>query len=244
MDLLYFFEDNVDEEKGTVSFLELKPVLQTCAEEQVKFLEETEGRPVTKEEKSGVEKTIDEKAFSMVIGAVKYFRKTIYNNDTTKSKLNDDIVIFYMCSFLNPIAFRSKHNDIWPDFDESIRTYIEPLSIFTPQQIDQMSGEWKNYWRAVQAIPPSDRDDSPNYRMKVAHEFWKENRGKGLTSLALLARYAFTVVPSSAAAERVFSVLKNSLSLVQMHQALEDLTELMIQLQYNHRHDKWDWVDA
>ena len=88
--------------------------------------------------KIGVEKVIDEQAFNMVIGAVKYFRKTIYNNDTTKSKLDYDIVIFYMCSFLNRTAFRSKYIEVWPDFDESIRTYIEPLNIFTPQQISQM----------------------------------------------------------------------------------------------------------
>ena len=41
-------------------------------------------------------------------------------------------------------------------------------------------------------------------------------------------------VSSSSAAERV-----HSLSLVQMHQALEDRTELQVKLCYNHRLDKW-----
>ena len=46
-------------------------------------------------------------------------------------------------------------------------------------------------------------------------------------------------VSSSSAAERVLSVLKHSLSLVQIHQALEDRTELQVKLCYNHRLDKW-----
>ena len=56
---------------------------------------------------------------------------------------------------------------------------------------------------------------------------------------AVHAKYAFLIVPSSAAAERVFSVLKHSLSLVQMHMALEDRTELQVKLCYNHMRDKW-----
>lgn len=39
--------------------------------------------------------------------------------------------------------------------------------------------------------------------------------------------------------ERVLSVLKHSLSLVQMHMSLEDRTELQVKLCYSHMKDKW-----
>ena len=42
-----------------------------------------------------------------------------------------------------------------------------------------------------------------------------------------------------AASERVFSVLKHSLSLVQMYQALEDRTEIQVKTRYNHTQYKW-----
>jgi len=105
-----------------------------------------------------------------------------------------------------------------------------------------MRSEWAAYYREVHFIEPTDQDFSPSYRMEKATDFWKESSVKNLKSLALVAMYAFLVVPSSAAAERVFSVLKHSLSLVQMHQALEELTELMVKLNYNHRADKADYT--
>ena len=37
---------------------------------------------------------------------------------------------------------------------------------------------------------------------------------------------------------RVFSVLKHSLSLVQMHKALEDRTEIQCKMRYNHRNER------
>lgn len=102
-----------------------------------------------------------------------------------------------------------------------------------------MKSEWCNYHRKAKGIAQTEKDDSPTYRMKKAEEFWKEWNFNKLPNLMLLAKYAFLIVPSSAAAERVFSVLKHSLSLVQMHMALEDRTELQVKLCYNHMQDKW-----
>jgi len=146
-----------------------------------------------------------------------------------------------MCSFFDPISFRGRYQTC-PNFDSTVREYIERLNLFTPQQVTAMKSEWAAYYREVHFIQPTDQDLSPSYRMDKATDFWKESSFKNLKSLALVARYAFLVVPSSAAAERVFSVLKHSLSLVQMHQALEELTELMVKLNYNHRADKVDFT--
>ncbi len=84
-------------------------------------------------------------------------------------------------------------------------------------------------------IAPTEEDSKPKYRMKAAKSFWENWEFNKLNNLMLLAKYAFLIAPSSAAAERVFSVLKHSLSLVQMYQALEDRTEIQCKMRYNHR---------
>ena len=140
---------------------------------------------------------------------------------------------------MDPISFRAKYGDNCPDFDETVREYIENLGLFTSEEINLVKSEWCSYHRHANRIAPTERDDSPAYRMKKAEEFWKEWSFNKLPNLMLLAKYAFLIVPSSAAAERVFSVLKHSLSLVQMHMSLEDRTELQVKLCYNHMKDKW-----
>ena len=180
-------------------------------------------------------------AYNIVIESFHYFEKTIYNTkgDGFESKLHDDMVIYYLCSFMDPISFRAKYTNECPDFDDTILEYINGLNIFTSTQISDMRGEWKNYWRKVQTnIEPTTEDGKPKYRMAKAQSFWKEFEASKLPNLAMLARYAFLVPPSSAAAERVFSVLKHSLSLVQMHQALEDRTEIQCKMRYNHRNER------
>ena len=53
---------------------------------------------------------------------------------------------------------------------------------------------------------------------------------KKLDSIASATQAIPLIIPSSSAAERVFSVLKHSLSLVQMHLALEDRTEIQVKM--------------
>jgi hypothetical protein len=53
-----------------------------------------------------------------------------------------------------------------------------------------------------------------------------------LPNLANFTRYCMTMTPSSAAAERVFSMLKNSFTIGQMRQSLEDYTEGSVMMQY------------
>ena len=54
-----------------------------------------------------------------------------------------------------------------------------------------------------------------------------------IPTIAKFARYCFCIVASSAAAERVFSTLKNGLSLVQLNKCIEEYSEIAIMLQYN-----------
>ena len=56
-----------------------------------------------------------------------------------------------------------------------------------------------------------------------------------LSLLCDSARKVLVVQPSSAAAERVFSILSNSFT-DQQEQSLEDYVEASVMLQYNHRY--------
>ena len=59
------------------------------------------------------------------------------------------------------------------------------------------------------------------------------DRFSRLPNLATFARYCFTLAPSSAAAERVFFILKNHFFVSQMRRSLEDYTECSVMLQHN-----------
>ena len=81
-------------------------------------------------------------------------------------------------------------------------------------------------------MPVNNLDTDPNHIMMRSTQFWRAARAL-VPNLAKLARYAFLIVPSSAAAERIFSLLKRYFSLLQMHTALTDLTEGSCMLKYN-----------
>jgi mannose/fructose/N-acetylgalactosamine-specific phosphotransferase system component IIB len=104
---------------------------------------------------------------------------------------------------------------------------------FLGPEMQSMQNEWPDYLEMSSQIGVHENDESPNEKMRRALQFWAAARNK-LPNIAKLARYCIIIASSSAAAERVFSVLKASQSLVQMHKALEDYTEIMVQRQYNH----------
>ena len=75
-----------------------------------------------------------------------------------------------------------------------------------------------------------------NNQLERCSTFWNVNHD-ALPNLSAFARYCITMTPSSAAAERVFSMLKNSFTIGQMRQSLEDYTEGSVMMQYN-KHNK------
>ena len=102
--------------------------------------------------------------------------------------------------------------------------------------------EWIRYKVAVLSIEPSEQDYNPKYRMDVAMQFWRNSSIHSIPVIAKFARYCFCLVASSAAAERVFSTLKNALSLVQLQKCLEEFSEISIMLQYNNSEDCIDVI--
>ena len=103
---------------------------------------------------------------------------------------------------------------------------------FSAVLIAAMVKEWPVYVSMFCAMPVQNLDADPDHIMMRCTEFWRAARST-IPNLAQFARYAFAIVPSSASAERVFSLLKRYFSLLAMHSALTDYTAGSCMLQYN-----------
>ena len=103
---------------------------------------------------------------------------------------------------------------------------VDSLSVFPffdNLELEQLKSELPNYIAACEDVDPS-------------HDiltFWK-NRARSLPHWSTAASKVAVVQPSSAAAERVFSILKRSFSDTQ-YGSLQDLIETSVMLQYNDR---------
>jgi len=175
--------------------------------------------------------------------ALKYFKKTIYDFDEAdkKSKLYDDIQVYKICKLFDPIALRSEldkpnwrmvQNMMKEVWDSDIRKK-KKAPLFSQEDLQLMGDEWDRYIRKVNQIQPNEKDYDPTYRMQIAVQFWRDANTSMLIQLRKFAMYCALMPASSGAAERVFSILKNSLSMVQMHSTYDDSTELTVMTQYN-----------
>ena len=163
-------------------------------------------------------------AKAILRGALDYF------NDTIIVKLASDIELYKTCRYANPVAVRQVigRQDSLVQFKKA----AEELQFFTSAEIDQMGGEWYVYRRLVNEFESIDNENTYDIQMERCSTFWRQYLDV-LPNMSNFARYCLTMTPSSAAAERVFSMLKNSFSIGQMRQSLEDYTEGSVMLQYN-----------
>ena len=95
-----------------------------------------------------------------------------------------------------------------------------------------MGGEWSIYRRLVNDFESVANENTYDVQMERCSTFWKQYFDV-LPNMSSFARYCLAMKPSSAAAERVFSMLENSFTISQMRQSLEDYTEGTVMLQYN-----------
>ena len=194
--------------------------------------------------KKEIQDSLVARAKVMLQKPFQYFKKTIYDGDEVlKSKLANDMRLYRICRYFDPISFRGLMNEtnyqefeqlfeeIWHMRDEA--SNIKKSSIFTKEEMSQVKDEWSKYRFAVRTINATDNDYNSKYRMSVAMQFWRNSTSHNIPTIAKFARYCFCIVASSAAAERVFSTLKNGLSLVQLNKCIEDYSEIAIMLQYN-----------
>jgi hypothetical protein len=115
----------------------------------------------------------------------------------------------------------SKFNELKPTVRD-----IDSLKLFTffdASTIEWLKSELPNY--AALAEDVSSAIDPLTW--------WKDHENK-LPQWASACKRVLLLQPSSAAAERVFSILSNSFN-SQQESSLEDYTELSVILQYNNR---------
>ena len=175
------------------------------------------------------------KGQDIILGGVKYFQRTIIEI------LAADLEVYKTCRYSNPISMRNNFEStcVMIDFREAVKS----LNRFSTAAIEEMVGEWPKYKRFVRDLAIDHDEGNPKVQMLKCTNFWKCN-SSALPALSHFARYCFTLTPSSAAAERVFSYLKNSFSVSQMRTTLEDYTQCSIMLQYNAEESEMDDDDT
>ena len=147
------------------------------------------------------------------VHAYSYFKEK-FDND-----LRPIVLAFKAARYFSP----SKVNELKPTAVD-----IDSLTAFpflNSEVIDGLKSELPEYLAAAEDV--SDKVD--------VIEWWKSHEESGrLPNWTRTCRLVFLVQPSSAAAERVFSLLTNSFS-PQQETSLEDYKELSVMLQYNYR---------
>jgi hypothetical protein len=172
-------------------------------------------------------------------------------------EMRSDVSFYLFCASLNPY----EHSK--PEY----KTMIQPAAFkagvlkhfdgrFTATQVDSMVLELPQF--AIQcaefvanvepAVPDDDNDRSKTaaYRNREIWKFWKSLDASNLCPhIRRLAQLTLSIVPSSAAAERCFSLLKayfDSQQLVgDLRGALEDYIEQMIAMSFESNNKKNDF---
>ena len=117
------------------------------------------------------------------------------------------------------------NNDIFYTFTIAI-DHIVLLINLRKQQKKLMQRRIRDF--TADELDLAKHSDKLQYIMK----FWKAH-WQDIPTIAKLERYCITITPSSAGAERVFSIMKRMFSKNQMTAALQDYTEASVMLAYN-----------
>ena len=181
------------------------------------------------------------KVHLMAEGASTYFEKTIIG------KLEDDLQIYDACRLVNPIFMRKRAQ---PNLDYETcfkNPFLEDLKkltfvhqeqqyfFFFEGETHDMISELPRYRSLINQFPAQPEDDDLAHQIERTQEFWSRHC-RDLPKLSrLIARYAFTLTPSSAGAERVFSMMKNYITKAQMAACLAEYSETTVMLGYNYR---------
>jgi hAT family C-terminal dimerisation region len=131
----------------------------------------------------------------IVVPVEQYFLSGIFDH------LGGDVAIYKVLRNANPIAVRRS-----PPTVNEFAADVESLDHFLSEDIDQMIRELPRYINVVQNwAPPADITDE----LDSIVSFWRNNDNR-MSTLSRFVKYAFTIITSSAAAERVFSLIKRS----------------------------------
>jgi hypothetical protein len=159
---------------------------------------------------------------TLVQGPRDYFFSRIFG------MLAADVAIYRTLRFANPIKFLVNH--LSADVG-AFQNAIHSLCHFQEEEVAGMIGELARYEALVNGYPRQVLLEADE--VSFGSEFWINNRLQ-LPHLESFARYAFTVATSSAAVERVFSILKRCFKNEQ-RLTLEDYVQLSCMRQFNRK---------
>lgn len=170
-----------------------------------------------------------------------------YFMTTVLEKLADQILMYKMCRLVNPMHDRYAR----PALNE-VQESIEYLQYFSNARVYTIMVEWQRYQEICDAMCIDDMPNAPSptpysirgdnadqlskkyeFILKRCKDFWQIHKIE-LPHLVELASYFMSMTTSSAAVERVFSILKRSFG-PQQSNSLEDYVFLSIFYQYNDR---------
>jgi len=189
---------------------------------------------------AGLKTLLNMHLFRLIEPSAVYFMSTIWE------KLHTQVQLFKICRLCNPYHVKVTNPSIL-----NVRAALEALDYFTPNEINLMMLEWERYQEACNEQNIDDFPDgsdplatllrgNPDYLQKTYESvmescitFWKYYKSN-FPHLSLFACYCMSMTTSSAGAERVFSVLKNSFG-PQQQNSLEDYVSLSVLYQFNKR---------
>ena len=134
------------------------------------------------------------------------------------SNLKDTLMAFKAARYFSPLQLK----DIQPDAQALNSVKAFPF-LDSETIMDGLKQELPSYQAKVMDLDPA---------IDIL-QWWHQNE-HDLPCWAAAARKVFLVQPSSAASERVFSLLKSSFS-SQQQNSLQDYIEVSLMLQYNSR---------
>ena len=155
--------------------------------------------------------------------AYNYFRNKIFGD------LAEDILIYKILRYANPFSIKRMNYEV--NLNE-IRGDLLSLGHFQLDEINAILNEFSTYLLLCEEF-----NDIENYcsdeELKQIIKFWQINKNQ-LPAISLFVMYAYTISPSSASVERVFSILKASFGSLQ-NLSLEDYIQASLMYQYNNR---------
>jgi hypothetical protein len=238
---------------NNVSYPGFDIAIQSCAESIRMY--ENEDVPQYAPLEQAIE-IVKIKVRDMLLSCQTYFenRFVINNENNDEVGLSSDLQLYKFCRFFNP-CFMKWRSDPLTRAQEFRNLFNDILNLrFNADQINQCVVELLEYVQlSADLIPDFDpllydgNDENINEELKnqYQHEmeeslkFWRNpSVRQRIPMLSKVARHCMIYVPSSASAERVFSILKSSFDIAQMQAALEDYTTVATIIRCNQNAEK------
>ena len=160
---------------------------------------------------------VESEVRAMLLGAFQYFERTM------DVELQQDVRLYHFCSTLNPYEHQSVMPIDFVSWTTALQEHFGPW--LTPAELLAIEREFPDYIVQVEvfkaahdrAAIANERVDDSATRMREVYKFWRRmDRENRIPVIRKLVQLVFTLTPSSASAERAFSMLKHLFDLQQL----------------------------